>query len=303
MTDKPKKQKFYTFVVISHDANGRTYSVKIPGFLVKTAALAAIAAIIAASGSVIYSSWLSRRMVNYYQTVAKNQEQCRVIAGFSTETAKVQKKIWELSQRENQLRKILGLKSWTSKIKLINVLDKEPARFSGSLKLVKLQLTEKETSLSELKKWVAAVQNKLAMSPSGWPLRGPIESVFGYRTSPWRGMHTGIDIQAPYGSAIRSTAKGIVSSAGWRRGYGKTVIVEHAYGQSTLYGHCSSLTVEPGQLVKKGQIIACVGMTGYTTGPHLHYEVRRAEQPVNPITYLNLNLLTASRIWSRGTVE
>ena len=296
--NNPKRRKFYTFVVVPHDANGKTYSIKLPQTFIKLAVLTIIAAILVVSGSVIYSSWLSRRMINYYQTLNKNQEQQTVINNFSRETTKVQEEITELVKQDNELRKTLGLKNWTSKIKLNNNLNDPAARVSGDLKLAKLQLAEKRQSLKELKTWVGTVQKKLASTPAGWPIHGAIMSYYGYRTYPWRGMHTGLDIEAHYGAPVRATAVGVVSYAGWRQGYGKTLIVKHAYNQSTLFAHLSNFAVSVGQKITKGQVVAYVGTTGNSTGPHLHYEVRRADSPMNPYAFLNLNLLSACRLWS-----
>src|SRR5207245_1044862 len=96
-------------------------------------------------------------------------------------------------------------------------------------------------------------------------------------------MHTGVDIGAGYGSPIYAAASGEVIFAGYMRGYGNTVIIDHGGGVSTLYGHCSALLVHEGQGVSKGENIARVGSTGMATGPHLHWEVRRNGTPVNPM--------------------
>lgn len=118
------------------------------------------------------------------------------------------------------------------------------------------------------------------------PVSGPIVSGFGYRRHPILGgvrFHYGVDIAAPYGTPIRAAADGVVVFAGWRRAYGNTVIVDHGNGLATLYAHCSELLVLKGTVVRQGQPIARVGSTGLATGPHLHFEVRRYGEPVNPL--------------------
>ncbi|MGD0113754.1 MAG: peptidoglycan DD-metalloendopeptidase family protein [Armatimonadota bacterium] len=118
-----------------------------------------------------------------------------------------------------------------------------------------------------------------------FPVQGHITSGFGYRTHPIyhvRKLHTGIDIGASYGAPIHAAAGGVVVFAGRWGGYGNCVIIDHGGGLSTLYGHCSSLSVSEGQEVKQGQKIAAVGATGLATGPHLHFETRRNGRPVNP---------------------
>ena len=123
-------------------------------------------------------------------------------------------------------------------------------------------------------------------TPTGWPTNGFISSGYGLR---WNGaeFHQGIDIAAEMGTPIVATADGVVTIAGWNAGgYGNMVDIDHGSGVSTRYGHASAVVVTAGQRVRRGQIIAYVGSTGHSTGPHLHYEVRLSGQPVNPSSYL-----------------
>ncbi len=123
-------------------------------------------------------------------------------------------------------------------------------------------------------------------TPTGWPTDGFISSGYGLR---WNGaeFHQGIDIAAEMGTPIVATADGVVTIAGWNAGgYGNMVDIDHGSGVSTRYGHASAVVVTAGQRVRRGQIIAYVGSTGHSTGPHLHYEVRLSGQPVNPTSYL-----------------
>jgi len=121
------------------------------------------------------------------------------------------------------------------------------------------------------------------------PVKGRISSPYGYRIHPIykvRKLHTGIDIAAPSGTPIRCAGDGtVVHSARWG-GYGNCIIVDHGGGLATLYGHCSRLAVTNGQRVTNGQVIGYVGSTGMSTGPHLHFEVRKDGRPVNPKPYL-----------------
>jgi murein DD-endopeptidase MepM/ murein hydrolase activator NlpD len=118
------------------------------------------------------------------------------------------------------------------------------------------------------------------------PVSGRVGSGFGYRTHPISGrrkMHQGVDIGASHGTTIKAAGDGRVVMAGWNGGYGNCVIIDHGGGVATLYGHCSKLFVSSGQRVTQGQRIAAVGSTGYSTGPHLHWEVRVNGKPVNPL--------------------
>jgi murein DD-endopeptidase MepM/ murein hydrolase activator NlpD len=121
------------------------------------------------------------------------------------------------------------------------------------------------------------------------PSSASTSSPFGWRVHPilgYRRFHSGLDFAASYGSTIRAADSGTVIMAGWYGGYGKTVIISHGDGVTTLYGHASELYVSEGQTVQRGQAIAAVGSTGLSTGPHLHFEVRRNGTPVNPANYL-----------------
>jgi murein DD-endopeptidase MepM/ murein hydrolase activator NlpD len=121
-----------------------------------------------------------------------------------------------------------------------------------------------------------------------FPSDAPTSSPFGWRIHPilgYRRFHAGLDFAAGYGSTIRAADSGIVIFAGWYGGYGKAVIISHSNGITTLYGHTSELYVSEGQTVQKGQAIAAVGSTGLSTGPHLHFEVRRDGTPVDPANY------------------
>jgi murein DD-endopeptidase MepM/ murein hydrolase activator NlpD len=126
--------------------------------------------------------------------------------------------------------------------------------------------------------------------PSIWPVHGRVTAGFGERLDPLDGegaFHAGIDIAAPTGTDVESTADGIVLGAGPDAGYGNSILIDHGYGITTRYGHLSRIDVVVGQEVKRGEVIGAVGMTGRATGPHLHYEVHIQDTPVNPAKYLH----------------
>jgi murein DD-endopeptidase MepM/ murein hydrolase activator NlpD len=129
----------------------------------------------------------------------------------------------------------------------------------------------------------------LAGAPTLWPIVGPITSSFGERLDPFNGegaFHSGVDISGSFGEPVRATADGTVEIAAMATGYGREILINHGNGIQTLYGHLSGFAVTTGQQVNRGQIIGYVGMTGRSTGPHLHYEVRIHNTPVNPYRYL-----------------
>jgi murein DD-endopeptidase MepM/ murein hydrolase activator NlpD len=142
---------------------------------------------------------------------------------------------------------------------------------------------------------------RYAFTPSIWPVFGNILSDFGWRIHPVTGvarLHKGVDIPSWTGAPIKSAADGLIVYAGWSSGFGNVVVIDHNFGFRTIYAHASRLLVARGDLVRKGQLIAQVGSTGLSTGPHVHYEVRRWKQPVQPRRYLDMDMFTASiQVW------
>ena len=129
----------------------------------------------------------------------------------------------------------------------------------------------------------------LTSTPSLWPVIGHLTGTFGERMDPFSGegaFHTGVDIAGQYGDSVRVAADGMVVEAGEHPGYGRLVIVDHGFGITTYYGHLSSLHVQVGQQLKRGESVGNVGVSGRSTGPHVHYEVRINGAPVNPMRYL-----------------
>ena len=129
----------------------------------------------------------------------------------------------------------------------------------------------------------------LADAPSIWPVEGKVGSSFGEREDPFNGegkFHSGIDIEAPYGTPVRASADGEATGESMGAGYGRQVVLSHGHDVLTVYGHLSSVAVLPGQHVTRGEVIGYVGQSGHATGPHLHYEVRVHNVPVNPHKYL-----------------
>lgn len=147
-------------------------------------------------------------------------------------------------------------------------------------------------SLRELRDDTLAAQDKVARTPSGWPVRHAkrrITSRHGYRKDPFTYAvrhHEGLDISAPHGSPVYATARGVVTSSGWENYYGHTVRISHGSGHETVYAHLSRVLVRAGQQINRGDEIGRLGSTGRSTGPHLHYEVRVRGAAKDPEEYL-----------------
>jgi|GEM_PF-224220 len=159
------------------------------------------------------------------------------------------------------------------------------------LEKMDLLLTQQADAMNKLKSDVErqiAYQNAL---PNAWPVQGRITSGFGWRRNPYssrlREYHEGIDIAAPYGTAIRAAGDGVISFSGYKASWGNVVIISHGFGFVSQYAHNSSLLVKAGATVKRGQIIARLGSTGRSTGPHLHFGIAQNGKWINPLSIIN----------------
>lgn len=146
--------------------------------------------------------------------------------------------------------------------------------------------------LTELKNFLLAAQQQQQQKqlvPDFSPVRGRLTSVFGRRVHPFTGkphMHFGLDLAAPLGNSIFATADGVVTTAGYTPGYGFLVAIQHSNKISTLYAHAQKVYVKKGQRIKKGDLIAAVGSSGHSTGPHVHYEIVIDGKKVDPRKYI-----------------
>jgi murein DD-endopeptidase MepM/ murein hydrolase activator NlpD len=148
---------------------------------------------------------------------------------------------------------------------------------------------ERELSLAELLEGLEGKRHHLASTPAVWPAKGWLTSRFGNRVSPFTGarqFHGGIDIAGARGTDVIAPARGKVTFAGKRGPLGSSVTIDHGYGIRTTYGHNDELYVKRGQEIERGQVIAALGSTGRSTGPHLHYVVEVSGKAVNPLNYI-----------------
>ena len=191
-----------------------------------------------------------------------------------------------LKQSESQFRKLFSLGSRKEVLKNV-----ENSNEDGSIDVdaLKKEITASMNAVEEINKYLAREQKVFFSSPSGWPAVGRISSGFGMREHPrfgGRKLHTGIDITMPKGTPLHATADGVVSFSGRNGGNGNIVVIEHGHGLTSVYAHNSQNSVKAGQAVKRGAVIALSGSTGVSTGPHLHYEVWRNGQSINPAPFL-----------------
>jgi len=176
----------------------------------------------------------------------------------------------------------------------LSLLEQERPRLVSRLQMDLLELQKKafqrEQNLKELQEFLQAHKSILLATPSLWPVIGRVSSSFGEsRMSSAGGVrsHKGLDICVPVGTPVVAAGDGVVSFSGTESEYGRLICIEHGHGFSTAYGHLQKLHVQAGDKVTKGQVIGTVGLSGNSTGPHVHYEVRVHSNPVNPSRFLN----------------
>jgi len=151
-------------------------------------------------------------------------------------------------------------------------------------------LSGKMSQLETKMRAYESVLRERGYTPSVWPVVGKLESGFGGRRNPFSGssyeFHSGQDIDAATGDPVVAGASGKVTFVGWQNGYGQLIVIDHGGGLTTRYGHLSHIDVSQGQWIERSQFIGRVGSTGRSTGPHLHYEIRINDEPVDPLQYL-----------------
>jgi len=234
------------------------------------------------------------------------QTQKSQIHFFSARIEDLEKQLSKLKNLDKRIRIIANLETGQETTPFMGMGGPSPSDIRDQLKagkddkglvqqmksdIARLQseAAQQEDSLSELEKLLQDKKEMLVHTPSIWPTHGWVTSGFGFRTNPFTGltqMHEGLDISNRVGTLITASADGIVVDIGddWARG--RMMAISHGFGLVTQYCHLSKALVKIGQKVKRGDKIAEVGMTGKTTGPHLHYEVRMNGIPVNPTRYI-----------------
>lgn len=207
------------------------------------------------------------------------------------------------AQLEKERNKIVSIKKSTERRKQdLAARQQEKRQWIGKIEEDQKQVEKALNEMESLSAQLAAQINKIQqerMAKSGskfngvfsWPTPGHtrVTSEYGYRIHPvlkTKRMHTGIDIGAPSGTAIKAVADGTVIYSGWLGAYGNAVVIDHGGGISSMYAHQSRISVSTDQSVKKGDSVGKVGSTGWSTGPHLHFEVRKNGNPINPWNYL-----------------
>ena len=194
-------------------------------------------------------------------------------------------------EEENKRNKLLALQR--EKKNTVIALEENSEKTNGKIAEIEEHNKELEAELDRIINNVSGSNGSGGnlVTESGFlrPISGRITSNYGYRVNPVTGeykLHKGIDYAGNYGDPIKASKSGVVEYSGWISGYGNTIILGHGNGVQTLYPHAQTLNVSVGEKVSQGDVIATVGSTGNSTGPHLHFEIRINGQPVDPLQYI-----------------
>jgi murein DD-endopeptidase MepM/ murein hydrolase activator NlpD len=240
------------------------------------------------------------------EQTAQIEGQRKQIQTFAQDINKLKSSLMSLNDFEKKIRIMADLEHKPDHSSLFAIGGSLPADLNPDISLkqdhdrlmrhmhdhmdqVEQATTVQEKSFSTLLNSLEGKRNRLAATPSLRPTEGWISSSFGYRVSPFTGrreFHKGLDIATRKGTQIIAPADGIVTFAGKKWLMGNMVTLDHGYGMLTRYGHIHKILKKKGDRVKRGEVIALVGNTGRSTGPHLHYEVRLNGVPVNPKKYI-----------------
>jgi murein DD-endopeptidase MepM/ murein hydrolase activator NlpD len=278
----------YTFFVASN-RKGTVRKVVLPFYALHLLAVLAVVGgitVIAAASSYTRMLW----KVGNYNTLRRQQDTLK------HNYEQLQSSVQDTNQRLNSLQSLATEVAMTYGFMRFRqspfVLDATSAGLNPGFE--QFDFLEKNVSSAALpsgglRLLAAAGLSDLTATPSLWPVIGRLTGTFGERMDPFSGegaFHTGVDISSQYGDAVRVAADGVVIEADTRAGYGRLVVVDHGYGVTTYYGHLSSFSVLAGEQLRRGDAIGNVGVSGRSTGPHVHYEVRINGAPVNPMRYL-----------------
>ncbi len=302
---KTKKHKEYLSIMLIPHSQDRVKVLKISSFYLKVSLLL-VTLLIFISGLIVLNIKLSdqkKSLESNIEDISRlNIEQKNMINDKANTIKNLEEREEAINAKINQFTeqyKDMAEKylSGGSGSKTSRSADRTERTFVDDISILKGSLEElidesshQNEDITGLSQIDEKLKKYISTLPTLWPASGRLSSKFGEREDPFNfseRFHAGIDIAADYGSDINAAAEGIVITAGALPGYGKAVIVSHGHGLSTLYGHISSTVAKEGQKVKKGQLIARVGSTGRSTGPHLHFEVRINDTPVDPLKYLD----------------
>jgi murein DD-endopeptidase MepM/ murein hydrolase activator NlpD len=268
-------------------------------FRVSSRLLAGIAAFVllaVAVGATFSTLWIRsfRRNREFSAIVAENQDLRTRARDLNGKLETLEKQLTEFEEKTRRLSIAAGLSAVNDPgTGGVGGLSAIPLDATASVELGLSEATRRSGLISSrldvVQRRLTLEADRLALTPTLAPVAGVLTAGFGMRDDPFTGQrefHTGIDISTPTGNRVYAPASGTVVRVAWDKGYGRIVQVAHGFGVTTLFGHLDTARVTEGQRVHRGDLLALVGSTGRSTGPHLHYEVHVNGKPVNPLDYV-----------------
>jgi murein DD-endopeptidase MepM/ murein hydrolase activator NlpD len=293
-------RKDYTFFIASN-ASGGMRRVRVPFYVLHLLGiLAAVGGITVLAGMGSYSRMLWKAAD--YNSLHRQQDTLKVqIRQLQTQVKDTNQRLSSLQSLAGEVAMAYGITRFRqTPFQLSDDAAEEDSQYQESVD--EFSYLQKNANLVSMPTGAARLMpatqlSSLGIAPTLWPVVGEITGHFGERLDPFSGegaFHAGLDIASHYGDSVRATADGVISEVGLRSGYGRLVIVDHGFGVTTWYGHLSAFNTEIGMHVKAGDVIGYEGQSGRSTGPHLHYEVRIYNTPVNPWRYLRTVSMSAT---------
>jgi murein DD-endopeptidase MepM/ murein hydrolase activator NlpD len=291
-------KSFYTFIVIPH-ASPRLHKLKLPVRMIYLLAGIGILSFFVAVALGFNYAKMAFKAADYdklqtentgLKIQKKNLEVVTVKLGEKLSNLEnISTKIQNLIEKETKQTKAKGPAVGGSKVDYTTAELLRSANLEEGIDLLKGRTAKMESDFSLLEQFAIQHATRQQYTPNIWPVRGTITSHYGNRADPFSGdaeLHLGLDISALFNAQVHAPADGVVLYAARKAAYGNLLIIDHGNGLTTRYGHLSRALAKVGQKVKRGELVGLVGMTGRTTAPHLHYEVRRNDRPVNPRGFL-----------------
>ena len=286
--------EFYTLIVVPH-AKARFRQIRVPVRLAKwTLTLAGVVGFMVV-GVMVHAARITMEIQDLRRLRTENSELLTKTRTYEENAGKLQAKVLQLQNMVTKLGVMAGLEhslpdAGTAGVGGATGMESQaPVLAPRALAAIDESLTSLTQRSAQLEEFYRDQTMVLASTPSIWPVRGYLSAGFGNRLDPFTGQkdfHAGIDISTPIGTRVFAPADGVVLSVGVQGGYGNALIMDHGYGVVTRYGHLDAYAVRPGQRVRRGDLIAFVGNSGRSTGPHLHYEVWVRDQAQNPIHFI-----------------
>jgi murein DD-endopeptidase MepM/ murein hydrolase activator NlpD len=286
--------EFYTLIVVPH-AKARFRQIRVPVRLAKwTLTLVGVVGF-AVAGVLVHYARITAEIHDLRRLRTENSELLTKTRTYEENAGKLQAKVLQLQSMVTKLGVMAGLEhslpeAGTAGVGgAVGMESQAPVLAPRALAAIDESLTSLTRRSAQLEEFYRDQTLVLASTPSIWPVRGYLSAGFGNRKDPFTGQrdfHAGIDISTPIGTRVFAPADGVVLSAAVQGAYGNSIMIDHGYGVVTRYGHLEAYAVRAGQRVRRGDLVAFVGNTGRSTGPHLHYEVWVRDQAQNPIHFI-----------------